>query len=345
MARTALPQLTITRATNSRPTKPRSSKAATAPTRASKTAPVPTRRGGQDSLLLASTAQLRGGEQATQQDAQRRARRRRQAVRQLRQVEAVIGRVRLPEAAQLRLHWPKAVGLTYWSPSRVASALLLVAVVAAISWVHSDSQWFIYRENVTFKGMTYVNADDLYAQSGLDSWNIFWLSPNAIRARLAALPTVADAQVRVQLPNQVVVDVQEEQPVALWVTQEGNFWLLPDGTALPEPAPGKEGLLQIIDPQRDAQAWGDATGAAIDVGVLQSAQTLLTYMPAVDQIYFNQGVGLNFHLPDSGAWVYWGDGLKMDQKYTSIVAIQRQLRTAGTQPKIIDVRFEKPILK
>ena len=345
MARTALPQPTITRASNPRPTKPRPSKAATAPTRAGKASTVPARRGGQDSLLLASTAQLRGGEQSTQQDVQRRARRRRQAVRQLRQVEAVIGRVRLPEAAQLRLHWPKAVGLTYWSPSRVASALLLVAVVAAISWVHSDSQWFIYRENVTFKGMTYVNADDLYAQSGLDSWNIFWLSPNAIRARLAALPTVADAQVRVQLPNQVVVDVQEEQPVALWVTQEGNFWLLPDGTALPEPTPGKEGLLQIIDPQRDAQAWGDATGAAIDVGVLQSAQTLLTYMPAVDQIYFNKGVGLNFHLPDSGAWVYWGDGLKMDQKYTNIVAIQRQLRTAGTQPKIIDVRFEKPILK
>ena len=245
----------------------------------------------------------------------------------------------------MRLRWPTAVSLTQWSPSRVASALLLVIVIAAISWVHSASQWFVYRENVTFKGVTYINADDLYAQSGMDSWNIFWLSPNTIRERLAALPTVADAQVHVQLRNQIVVDVQEEQPVALWVTQGGNFWLLPDGTALPEPTPGKEGLLQIIDPQRDAQAWGNTTGAAIDVDVLQSAQTLLTYMPTVNQIYFNKGVGLNFHLPDSGAWVYWGDGLKMDQKYTNILAIQRQLRTAGTQPKIIDVRFEKPILK
>lgn len=345
MARTTLPQPTATRVSSPRTNKQRSTKAAAAQPRAGKAATVTARRGGQASLLLANTAQLQGGEQFTQQGAQQRARRRRQAVRHLRQVEAVLGRARLPAAAQVRLRWPTTAGLLHWSPSRVASALLLVAVIAAIGWLHSDSQWFVYRENVTFRGVTYANADELYAQSGVDSWNIFWLSPSSIRERLVALPTVADAQVRVQLPNLIVVDVQEEQPVALWVTQAGNFWLLPDGAALPEPAPGKAGLLQIIDPQRDAQAWGDTTGTAIDGDVLQSAQTLLSYMPAVDQIYFNKGVGLNFHLPDSGAWVYWGDGLNMDKKYTNIVAIQRQLRSAGSQPKIIDVRFEKPILK
>lgn len=345
MARTALPQPGVTRVSNLRSAKQPSSKTAALPTRAQKAASVPSRRSGQASLLLASTAQLQGSEQLVKQDAQRRARRRRQAVRQLRQVEAVIGRVRLPETSGLRLQWPTVASFSQWSPSRIASALLLVAVIAAISWLHTDSLWFVYRENVTFKGINYSNADELYAQSDIDSWNIFWLSPRAIQARLAALPTVADAQVHVQLPNQVVVQVQEEQPVALWVTQAGNFWVLPDGTAMPEPAPGKEGLLQIIDPQRDAQAWGDTTGSLMDVGVLQSAQTLLGYMPGVDQIYFNKGVGLNFHLPDSGAWVYWGDGLNMDQKYTNIVGIQHQLRTAGSQPKIIDVRFEKPILK
>ena len=337
MARTGLPQPNVTRFSNPRRAQPQS--------RTDKAATVTPRRSGKASLLMASTAQLQGSEQLVKQDAQRRARRRRQAVRQLRQVEAVIGRVRLPETAGLRLRWPTAVGLTHWSPSRIASALLLVAVIGAISWLHTDSLWFVYRENVTFSGITYVNADDLYAQSGIDSWNIFWLSPRALRERLIALPTVADAQVHIQLPNQVVVEVQEEQPVALWVTQAGNFWVLPDGTALPEPAPGQEGLLQIIDPQRDAQAWGDITGPALDVGVLQSAQTLLGYMPGVDQIYFNKGVGLNFHLPDSSSWVYWGDGLNMDKKYVNIVGIQHQLRSASSQPKIIDVRFEKPILK
>lgn len=345
MARTALPQPNVTRLSSPRNVKQQSPKTAAATTRASKATPGTPRRSGQASLLLANTAQLQGSEQLVKQDAQRRARRRRQAVRQLRQVESVIGRVRLPDTTGLRFQWPTLARPTQWSPSRIASALLLLAVIAAISWLHTDSLWFVYRENVTFKGISYINADDLYAQSDIDSWNIFWLSPRAIRERLIALPTVADAQVHIQLPNQVVVDVQEEAPIALWVTQAGNFWVLPDGTAMPEPVPGKEGLLQIIDPQRDALAWGDTTGALMDVAVLQSAQKLLSYLPNVDQIYFNKGVGLNFHLPDSGAWVYWGDGLNMDQKYTNIVGIQHELRTADSQPKIIDVRFEKPILK
>jgi hypothetical protein len=302
-------------------------------------------RSRQSSLLLATTAQLRVDEQNTQRDAQRRARRRRQAVRHFRQVEATLARVRLPKFEGAYFQWPETLGMSHWQPSKLISLLLLAGVIALLVWVHSDERWFVYSENVTFNQLTYLKADELYQQSAVDSWNIFWLSPNAIRERLLALPTVADAQVRLQLPNQVVVDITEEQPVAMWVTQDGNFWLLPDGTALPEGAQTQPDLLQIIDPLREAKAWGDPAATRIDSAVLQSALALTTYLPAVNQIYFNQGYGLNFHLPDSDVWVYWGDGLNMQRKYTNIAAIQRHLRTAGTHPNIVDVRFEKPVLK
>lgn len=90
------------------------------------------------------------------------------------------------------------------------------------------------------------------------------------------------------------------------------------------------------------EAWGDLTAAHIDTDILQSALALTTYLPAVNQIYFNQGYGLNFHLPDSSTWVYWGDGLNMERKYTNIAAIQRHLRTEGTQPNIT---FDVHVLK
>lgn len=339
MARITFPQSTVLHAPKVRTGKARAGagRSAKAPARSSRTR--------QSSLLLSTTAQLRGDEQNVQQDAQRRARRRRQAVRQLRQVEATMKRVQLPQLLNVRLALPAGLGLSQWQPSKVASLLLLVGVVALFTWIHSDEQWFVYRENVTFQQLTYVDADELYQQIAIDSWNIFWLSPSAIRERLTALPTVADAQVTVQLPNQVTVDIQEEQPVALWVTQEGNWWLLPDGTALPEPEQLKATLLQIIDPQREAKAWGDATGAKIDADVLQSALKLTNYLPEVSQIYFNQGYGLNFHLPGSNTWVYWGDGLEMEKKYRNVAAVQDYLRTANTQPEIIDLRFEKPVLK
>lgn len=355
MARTTFLQATALRFSAARSGKERTSKERTPKARSEKsgadharpaTARATTKRaGGQQSLLLSTTAQLRSGERATQQDAQRRARRRRQVARQYRQVEATIARVWVPKLDQMSFQWPTRLRMSEWQTSKLISALLLAVVVALVVWVHSDEQWFIYREQATFHGLTYVNADELYQRSVIDSWNIFWLSPRAIRERLIAAPTVADAQVTLQLPNQVVMEIQEEQPVALWVTQEGNFWLLPDGTALPEPEQASANLLQIIDPARDAKAWSDPNGVNIDVNVLKSAQTLTTYMPEVSQIYFNQGYGLNFHLPGSNVWVYWGDGLKMDKKYNNIVAIERHLRTASAKPNIIDLRFEKPVLK
>lgn len=345
MARMVLPQPTSRQATGAGATKRQATKKPAVNPRPAATATTPTRRRGQESLLLASTAQLRGGERVTEQDAQRRARRRRQAARHIRQMEAVIDRVRLPAMGNLQLRRPTLAGFKRWPASRIASAVILLAVVAVIAWVQSDLRWFVYRENVAINGLTYANADQIYQASAVDSWNLFWLSPSAIRERLVDLPTVADAQVALRLPNQVVIDVQEEQPVALWVTQAGNFWLLPDGTALPEPAQLKAGLLQIIDHQSEAKAWDDPTGAKIDPGVLQSALALTTYLPDVEQIYFNQGYGLNFHLPDTGTWVYWGNGVDMEKKYTNLVGIERHLRTQGTQPKIIDVRFDKPILK
>ena len=314
---------------------------------------------GQSSLLLSTTAQLRGGEQVIQQDAQSRAqsraRRQRQTARHKRQFEAVLARVRLPKASQaatpsiirpggIRLEGMR-LGLSNWQASKIASALLLATVIALVVWVHSNDRWFVYREAVTFNPLTYVKAEDLYAQSAMDSWNIFWLSPSAIRTRLMALPTVADAQVTLQLPNHVAVHIQEEQPVALWVTQAGNFWVLPDGAAVPEPAEAQANLLQIIDPLREAKDWNDPAGVNFDANMLKSALRLVNYLPEVNQIYFNQGYGLNFHLPGSSAWVYWGDGLNMEKKYKNIVAVQDHLRTEDAQPKIIDLRFEKPVLK
>jgi len=349
MARTLFPRSNTARSRKEQAPKARTPRQGTRKEQAPKTtataAATAKRRSGQSSLLLSNTAQLRGGERITQQDAQRRAKRRRQAVRHFRQVEAAIGRVQLPKLDKLRLQWPTTMAISQWRASKLISLLLLVAIIGLLVWIHNDAQWFIYREDVTFNQLTYVDGDELYEQSALDSWNIFWLSPSAIRERLIALPKVADAQVTLQLPHRVVVNIQEEQPVALWVTQDGNFWLLPDGTALPEPEQGKLDLLQIVDPLRDARTWGDPAQVNMDPATLQSTLAVATYMPTIDQIYFNKGYGLNFHLPDSDIWVYWGDGQNMEKKYTNIVAVERHLRTAENQPNIIDVRFDKPVLK
>ncbi|MEZ4859763.1 MAG: FtsQ-type POTRA domain-containing protein [Caldilineaceae bacterium] len=299
------------------------------------------RRAPAPSNLLPASRPLR----PEQRSAQQRARRSRQFTRRMRRFESMVDRAQFTKVNQTVAQWPIQLGLSNWHFSKTVSLLLLSLAIYGVVWLHSDEQWFVYRDSVTFNNLTYVDAETLYSAADIDSWSIFWLSPRAIRNRLVALPTVADAQVSVHLPNQIVIDVQEEKPIALWVTQGGNFWLLPDGSSLPEPEPSQPDLLQIIDPLSESQAWNGAGNQRFDQGVLASALTLVQWMPDLKQIYYNQGYGLNFHLPDSGIWVYWGDGQKMETKLTNLMGLEQIVRNEGSKRNIIDVRFEKPIIQ
>ena len=56
----------------------------------------------------------------------------------------------------------------------------------------------------------------------------------ALRARLAALPTVADAQIELRLPGELQVAITEKAPAFLWRTQRAVLVAARDGTIIAE---------------------------------------------------------------------------------------------------------------
>ncbi|MEZ4610183.1 MAG: hypothetical protein R2838_08050 [Caldilineaceae bacterium] len=51
------------------------------------------------------------------------------------------------------------------------------------------------------------------------------------------------------------------------------------------------------------------------------------------------GIGLNFGLPDSPYWIYWGDGAEMDDKLVRLAMAQRMLEDGELSGQVIDLRF------
>lgn len=236
-------------------------------------------------------------------------------------------------------------GATAWHASKLISLAWLVCAVFAITYVQSDLRWFVFRDSVQINGASYVSVDELYAASGVESWNIFWLHPQHIRQRLLTTPHIADAAVAITLPNQVTITVQEEEPVALWVTNEGVLWLMPDGVALPMRNDRFSSLPQIVDPEREAQDVTQAEQPAIDPEILASALVLLQKLPGLPQLRFNQDYGLNFNLPGSSTWVYWGDGANLEAKFANLDAAQQLIQSGEATPQIIDVRYERAYIR
>lgn len=276
------------------------------------------------------------------------ARRKRQMTKQMRRYSAVFAA--LPASVkgwQQGWHMPTLprLGITRWCASKLLSLLLVASVGSALYWMHTDDRWFIYREDVQFNGLHYLDAEELYRVSDVENWNIFWLQPQTVREQLLALPYVAGATVQTGLFTGVTATIQEEQPVALWVTDAGTLWLLGDGTALTAPAKNQDDVLQIIDNAQAAKALSGQDQLAIDPNVLKSALALKQQLPEVDQLRFNKDYGLNFYLPGSDAWVYWGDGYKMETKFTNLAAIQTLIQTGEEQPDIIDIRYDRPYIR
>lgn len=274
-------------------------------------------------------------------------RRRRNVLARVRRFEAV-----LPDlpAGRSRIALPNVGGWAIWELLRSRVLWLLVAVaglvLAALTWVHSDERWFLYTEDATFTGLTYLARDELWQLSGIDGWNVFWLDEAAVEQRLIDHPYVTGATVQVApLLGKAVVAIVEAQPTALWVTDNGTLWLLEDGTALEPRGPTPVGLLEILDRTAEGTAPGAPLASAMDAEVLASAKSLAGLMPEVAPLRFNREIGLNFRLPDQPYWVYWGDGADVERKLENLAAGQQLLAEGQVTGDVIDVRFDRPYVK
>lgn len=276
----------------------------------------------------------------------RRQQLKRQVQRRMRTFESLLPG--LPETGGVALPRWDLAPLKRLAGSRLLWALLAVLVIAGglTAWFALDERWYIYREDVHFNGLSYLEAEELWRLSAIDGWQVFWIDADEVSRRLRQNPYVAEARVHIApLAARVTVDITEVRPVALWVTDEGTRWLREDGLALPPRGATPPGLLQILDGPADATLAGAPRGSAIDPAVLRSAQALANRLPGVSPLRYNALVGLNFRLPNSPYWVYWGDGDEVEAKLENLAAAELLLASGRAQGSVIDLRFERPYIK
>ena len=280
--------------------------------------------------------------------ARRRAaqRQRQQMLRRMRPFESLLpgipagGRVPLPRI-ELGPVWRMLTSRLLWI------AIGVVAIIGGVvTWVSLDERWYVYREDVHFNGLNYLDAEELWKLSAVDGWQVFWIDGNEIRQRLLENPYVADARVYISpLVTKITADVTEVRPVALWATDAGVRWLRDDGLALEPRGATPPGLLEIYDPPAEATLPGAQKGTAITPEVLHSAQALANRLPGVAPLRYNSLVGLNFRLPGSSYWVYWGDDENVEKKLENLAAAETLLARGEAEGAVIDVRFERPYIK
>lgn len=226
-------------------------------------------------------------------------------------------------------------------------ALLLVAGIGyTIYWTQSSDRFFVYRDRVAFENIGYLNADELYQLSDIDTWNVFWLRSETVRQRLLSNPFVADAQVTIEWPAHVTIRVLPTEPVAVWSSGKGRFWLMSNGFTRPMEQDAVPALPQIIDPMLDARTVASPGGTQIQKGLLDATLTLYQRISELGSVNYNNEFGLNFALPATNTMVYWGDERNLDKKFVNLEAAKRLLNSGQSNGSVIDLRTaDRPVIR
>jgi hypothetical protein len=249
----------------------------------------------------------------------RRAQRKRQFAQQWQRVESALLSTRrwFPSIRWqgLRLRMP---GFSGFHPSKLLSLLMLAMIGTILYTFQQDETFFVYEEDVHFTGVSYLTSEEMYDYCDVESWSVLWIDPVLIREQILAHPYVADAQVEVKWPAQITVAIQEVEPIALWTTALGNFWVMPEGRALPVRSDQFQPTVTIVDPEFSARAPGLDKEYSLQGELLEAALMLSARIPGLDSLRYNRTHGLNFAVPDTKTWIYWGDGRRFEEKWRAL---------------------------
>ncbi len=285
--------------------------------------------------------------------------------KQPRRRSAAAPRVVMPKTANKRRRrnrwrtpFTKSSVKGFFFSSRWISALLLVFSIGALYLMGDTATFYLY--SVPVEGAHAALEGDIIAASGLYGAHIFAADPTAAAERISEIPGVISAVVTLSWPNEVMIVIEEDTPVALWRDKGKLYWITDSGTFM-EARGQTEGLLVVESEVQtavsqvevdDVEEDGEETAvtppssstslAFMPQPVLDGALMLRELRPNIDQLYYRPAGGLSYQ--DGRGWrAYFGEGTDMNQKLVVYEAIVADLESRGLTPAYISVsNQEKP---
>jgi cell division septal protein FtsQ len=180
-----------------------------------------------------------------------------------------------------------------------------------------------------------MSQQEVFTYADVARKHIFWIEPDIVRDNVRRYPTVADAEVHLSWPpNMIHIVVEERAPAIIWEQNETAVWVDIQGNtmALRE---NRDDLIRIIaaDPLADGPL-GDSgnLGTEVVYGALQ----LQELRPDVLEWRYDVTRGLGFQ--NENGWIVWlGTGTDMPQKLQIYEALQARLLAEGRNVREINL--------
>jgi hypothetical protein len=248
--------------------------------------------------------------------------------------------------------------------ARWISLLILALCGGALALIGMDEGFYLTL--VPVEGVASIPPDEVVSASGLGGAHIFAVEPQLAAQRVDDLPGVISATVALEWPNQAVIQIREESPVAVWEQNGQRYWVNEDGELVPAridipgllhiiaegPAPNPAAVEEMAgetvtdEEEETSSAEAEATPATpvlfVPQPVLQGALLLKELRPNIEALNYDPGAGLSYQ--DGRGWrAYFGAGTDMAQKLVVYETLVEKLVANGITPQYVSVQNqEKP---
>ncbi len=172
--------------------------------------------------------------------------------------------------------------LSRWrlTPPRAAAILGILAASGAIYGIAATPAFTLARTE--FPELRWTTREALVGAFGVpDGTSLFRLETAPVEARLRDLPAVAEARVAVSLPDTIVVEVTERDPILVWAAGTTLFLVDRDGVLFVSPSPESvvvADLRTVHDERPESTALG--VGSVLDPVDLDAATRIGSLVPA-----------------------------------------------------------------
>ncbi len=274
----------------------------------------------------------------------------------------------VPQTAQKRrrrnraaVRLPKAAIKQVVLSTRWISLFLMAACVAALFSVGMDERYYLTM--IPVEGAASIPPPEIVDVSGLAGAHIFAADPGEAAERIASIPGVISATVKLQWPNSALVQIAEDTPIAIWEQGGMTYWVNADGALAPArvDVPGLLHIRADVDenqapaPSEASEDGDDNAGTAgaeeavsappmpfVADEVLEGAIALRELRPNIDILNYDVSGGLSFQ--DGRGWrVYFGAGGNMAEKLAVYEALVDDLLARQIAPVYVSVvNQEKP---
>ncbi|MBN1964360.1 MAG: FtsQ-type POTRA domain-containing protein [Anaerolineae bacterium] len=227
---------------------------------------------------------------------------------------------RMPSAARRRRS--RAAYLLSW---RVVSGLIVIGLSVVLYLFLTADAFFV--SSVAIGGEKYLERGEIFRDSAVAQQHILRIDPENVEKRLEEVPNIADAQVMVGWPPDMVqIVVTEREPALTW-EQGVRAWVDVNGIVMKQ-REDRPDLLRIV--AQNAEEPIDP-GSRIPQTIVDGALLMRSRHPNIDVLLYDPLKGLGYH--DGNGWTVWfGTGDEMDVKLLVYYRVVEAIRAQGIQP-------------